>query len=166
MNTRVEDFITVTEVDHGPAFVESIFQRRYKQSAPDFPHHIVAFWRRDDGAFVPLCYAHFSDAGEILLGGGACTDDRVLRRLSAAQRDALRTVGGVYQHTLDYAVKHFAPRYAAIFGYCGDGLAERVDLAVGFSKTEYKHLLVYWTRDLAPAQRAVLLAQANAVGPF
>lgn len=166
MSQRVEDFITVTEVDHGPAFVEPIFQHRYQQSAPDFPHHIVAFWRRDDGAFLPICYAHFSNAGEILLGGGACTDSRVLRRLSVEQRNALRATGGIYQHTLAYAVKHFSPRYAAIFGYCGDALAERVDLAVGFAKTEHAHLLVYWTRELAPAQRTVLLAQAHAVGPF
>ena len=39
----IESFITVTEVDEGPAFADGLFQRAYKKPAPDFPHHIVAF---------------------------------------------------------------------------------------------------------------------------
>src|SRR5690606_21940535 len=104
--------------------------------------------------------------GDILLGGGACTDDRLLRRLPAAQRAVLRAAGGVYHHALTRSVALFAPRYPAIFGYCGDALAERVDLSVGFRPTGHEHLLVYFTRPLAEPAKARLIAQAHAIGPF
>src|SRR4051812_19957997 len=63
----IDKFITVTEVDEGPAFADALFQRAYKKPAPDFPHHIVAFYRRADGAQVPVSYVHFTDCGDMFL---------------------------------------------------------------------------------------------------
>lgn len=163
---ELDDFFDVIEIEDGRAVAGALFRRRYREDAPDFPHHIVGFWRSPDGDRMPLCYIHFSPAGEILLGGGACTDDRLLRRLPAGQRAALRAAGGVYHRTLARSVELFAGRYRAIFGYCGDALAERVDRAVGFRSTPYRHLLVYFTQPVEPAHGQRLIDQAHAVGPF
>jgi hypothetical protein len=157
--------IVVAEVEDGGRIANALFRLRYGQDAPDFPSHVIAFWREGETE-IPLCYIHFTAQGEILLGGGACVDNRALRRLPADLRDAIRAAGGLYKYSLAWSVRHFAPHFAAIFGYCGDKLAERADLAVGFNKTEYARLLVYFTRPLDTAKQQKLIEQANAVGPF
>lgn len=162
----IDEFIDVREVDDAREVAGDLFARKYRVGVPDFPHHVIAFFRGADGSEVPACYIHFTDCGDILLGGGACTDDRILRRMSEAQRDALRAVGGVYQHALTWAVRHFGQRFAAVFGYCGDPLAARVDLAAGFAWTDHPHLLVYWTRDVDAVRRRQMLAKAHSFGAF
>jgi hypothetical protein len=143
----------------------ALFQRRYRENVPDFPLHVVAFWN-DDGKEIPVCYIHFTAQGRALLGGGACVDDRAMRRMPASLRDAIREAGGLYKYSLGWSMRHFAPRCDAIFGYCGDALAERVDLALGFKKTEHRHLLVYWIRELTSEKQQDLITCAHAVGAF
>jgi hypothetical protein len=157
--------IVVEEVADGGRVANTIFRLRYRADAPDFPYHVVAYWI-DGAQRVPLCYIHFTAQGELLLGGGACVDNRVLRRLPDDLRAAIRRAGGLYKYSLAWSVRHFAPRCAAIFGYCGDALAERTDLAVGFKKTPHPRLLAYFTRPLDAAARHALIEQAHAVGPF
>ena len=157
--------ITVAEHDDGGQIANALFQLRYRQNAPDFPFHVIASWH-DDGKTLPLCYIHFTAHGDALLGGGACVDNRLLRTLPADLRAAIRAAGGLYKYSLAWSVRHFAQRFAAIFGYCGDALAERTDLAVGFTKTAHPRLLVYWTRPLTPSKQQELIDAANAVGPF
>ena len=163
---KIDDFISVSEGEDVPAVAELLFQRKYKRAIPDFPHHVVAFYHDADGVSQPVCYVHFTDCGDILLGGGACTDDRVLRKMSAAERDALHAAGGIYQHALRWSVRHFAPRFAAVFGYCGSALAERIDRAVGFQSTPHEHLLVYWTGDADARRRRQMIAKAHSFGAF
>jgi hypothetical protein len=126
----------------------------------------VAYYRTAEGASLLACYVHFTDCGDILLGGGACVDDRVLRRMSTQQRDAVREAGGIYRHALEWSVRHFSARFAAIFGYCGDALAERIDRAAGFESTPHDHLLVYWTRESDTRRRRQMIAKANSFAPF
>jgi len=163
---EIKDWVSVAEVGDGQRLAEPIFQRRYRASAPDFPFHVLAHCRTVDDDWLPACYIHFTAIDRILLGGGACVDDRVLRRMPRAARDGLREVGGLYQHTLRWSLQHFAPRCDAIFGYCGDVLAERADLAVGFGKTDFPHLLAWFPRALAEPERDALIARANAASPF
>jgi len=163
--TTLEPQIVVEEVADGGRVANALFRLRYRADAPDFPHHVIAFW--NPGAQkIQLCYIHFTAQGDVLLGGGACVYNRALRRLPAELRDAIRVMGGLYKYTLAWSVQHFAPRFPAIFGYCGDVLAERTDLAVGFNKTEHPRLLVYFTRALVESKQRELIAQAHAVGPF
>ena len=161
----LDDFIVLHECGDIPDAAEPLFQRKYQRGVPDFPHHVVATYRA--GAESPLlCYIHFTDCGDILLGGGACVDDRVLRRMTLEQRDLIRDAGGIYQHALRWSVRHFAPRFAAIFGYCGDALAERIDRAVGFESTPHEHLLAYWTREVDARRRRQMIEKANSFAPF
>ena len=158
--------IAIQELERADDDSIALFQRRFGGPPPEDPHHVVARHRAADGKVATACYVHFTPMGDMLRGGGACIDPRASRSMSAEDRLALHAAGGLYHATLAWAVRHFAPRYDAIFGYCGDPLAERVDIAVGFAKTEHPHLLVLWTRDTDAARRADLIARAHAVGPF
>ena len=162
----LDAFLRVAATEDVPAAAQALFRRKYRRDIPEFPHHVVAYATPPGAAEQPLCYVHFTDCGDLLLGGGACTDDRLLRRLDAGQREALRAAGGAYQHALAWSVRHFAPRFAAIFGYCGDALAARVDRAVGFIDAGLPHLLVYWTREVEPHRRAQMIAKAHSFAPF
>lgn len=159
--------IGIAEVADADGSAAALFRRRFGQEPPAFPHHIVASVREaGSSAAQALCYVHFTPMGSILLGGGACVDNRALRQLSPDQRAALRAYGGLYRMTLDWAVTHFSRNHEAIFGYCGDHLAERIDLAAGFIRTGHRHLLVRWLRPLPPARQQELTASVHALGAF
>ncbi len=129
-------------------------------------HFELPRWLAQDSLSQPVCYIHFRPQGDLLLGGGACVDPRAMRRMPGAVRASIRARGGLYQLSLAWSLQHFAGRYKAVFGYCGDVLAERVDRAVGFVDTGHEHLLVYWLDDCDASERARLIAQAHTVGPF
>lgn len=106
---KLEDFIATSESSDVPEGTESLLHRRFKRGVPDFPHHVVATYRGAGRALQLACYIHFTDCGDILLGGGDCTDERVLPQMSLDERELLRTAGGIYQHVLRWSVSHFAP---------------------------------------------------------
>lgn len=166
MAIDIEARFPVEEVADGAALAGDLFRRRYRLEIPDFPLHVVGFWVDDDGRRHPACYIHWSRDGDILLGGGACSDDRLLRRLPADHRQALRGAGGIYRHTLVRSLALYADRCEALFGYSGDPLAIRETCAAGFEATGHPHLLVHFPRPLPAARRQALIAQAHAIGPF
>lgn len=165
-NIDINDYVRVEIVSDGQRLAESMFQHRYRQSAPDFPHHVVVFCLTQSGHWLPTAYMHATDAGDFLLGGGACVDDRVLRSLSKEARRTIAAAGGLYLYALRWAMEYFSPRYRAIFGYCGDHLAERIDLSAGFIRTPHQHLLVYFTGPLPDSEKNRLIEAAHLVGPF
>lgn len=144
----------------------SLFARTFGHPPPPEPHHVAAWLRTGDGMDLLACYVHFYPFGDSLLGGGACVDKRVLRRLDADARTTLRDRGGIYRLTLEFAIEHFAPDYAAIFGYCGDRAAEVIDRAAGFVSTEHEHLIVRWLRDVDQDKQEELITRANTAGAF
>ncbi|MEO6076286.1 MAG: hypothetical protein ABIP56_05730 [Dokdonella sp.] len=162
----IDTVLEMAEIDDGKPLADPLFRHRYGSDAPDFPCHVFAFARNGDQRGALLCYIHFTAQGNFLLGGGACVDNRALRLISREARDAIRAAGGLYRHALAWSVQHFSGRYQAIFGYCGDALAERVDLDVGFRKTGHEHLLVHFSDGVSSADRERLIEQAHAVGPF
>ncbi|MEO8672835.1 MAG: hypothetical protein ABI411_16065 [Tahibacter sp.] len=166
MTNPISDFIVVSEVDDGPAFAEGLFQKKYKSSAPDFAHHVVAFWKRDDGSFVPASYVHFTDCGDIFLAGGACTDGDVLRAMSDTQRDSLADYGVLMLATLRYGFARWGPRCDAIFTCCGDARALQTTPKLGFTATTVPFLLVYWMRELTLRRQQELVAKAKSFMPF
>lgn len=165
-STGIECFVKVEVMVNGKQFADPIFMRRYREIAPDFPHHVIASCKNESGEWVPTAYIHFTGAGDILLGGGACVDDRVLRQLGKPARKAIKEVGGLYFHSLQWAIGYFAMDYSAIFGYCGDVLAERIDLMAGFAKTNHVHLLVYFTREMPESDKQHLIEKASKFIPF
>lgn len=164
-NSDLDPYIRVEIVEDGQRLAESMFQYRYKQSAPDFPLHILTFCRMPSGEWLPVAYMHATDAGDHLLGGGACVDDRILRKLDIETRQAISAAGGLYLHAVRWCLTNLVS-YKAIFGYCGNRLAERIDLAAGFIRTPHQHLLVYFTRALPEEEKDRLIEAARLVGPF
>ncbi|MGB8635123.1 MAG: hypothetical protein WCD66_03100 [Rhodanobacteraceae bacterium] len=162
----VERFIVVAEVEEAGALVQPLFDRRYRLQVPDFPLHVVAMHVAADGSSQVACYIHFTDCGDLLLSGGACTDNRVLRRMSAEERAALREHGGIFQYTVAWSARHFSSRFAAIFGYTGDTLTRRVIDALGWEHTEYPHLTVDWLQDVNERKKRQMVAKAHSFGAF
>lgn len=162
----IDDFIIVTEVDRGPAFAGPIFQRKYGQELPDFGHHVIAFYKREDGAFIPASYVHFTDCGNIFLAGGACTDGNVLRAMSSEQQQLIEDYGALMLATLRYGFERWGARCDAVFTCCGDARALETTPKVGFIETGVPHLLVRWSAVQSGAHRAELIAKARSFMPF
>lgn len=162
----IAEFFHVTEVDQGPAFADALFQRNYRVPAPDFPHHVVAFCRGDDGSFRPASYVHFTDCADIFLAGGAATDGDLLRSLDAPRRQALQEYGGLMLATLRYGFERWGPQCEAIFTCCGDARALQTTPKLGFIETGVEYLLVHWTREPTPRRRRELIAKAKSFMPF
>lgn len=166
MSSAIDEFVFIADLDDADPAVAALFQRKFCADIPEFPHHIVAWVRGADGRQTPGCYSHVTDCGDLLLGGGACSDDRVLRRMSAAQRDALREVGGLYRLTIEWVAQRFRTRHPALFVYVGDALSERVLRAAGFEATRVERLMVRWLQDPSERRRHQLVAKAKSFIPF
>lgn len=162
----IDEFIVVTEVERGPFFAAELFRRKYRAELPDFPHHVVALYRRPDGSLLTASYCHFTDCGDIVLAGGACTDGAVLRAMSADQQAALNDYGGLMLATLRYGFARWGGGRDAIFTCCGDPRALETTPKVGFVETGVDYLLVNWQRELSPARQKQLIAKAKTFMPF
>lgn len=168
VDERIAPFVQVSEVDDGPFFAGELFRRKYGDPIPSFGHHVVAFYRRDDGALRVASYCHLWTQGAIGLIGGACTDGSVLRAMQPRELALVNEAGGLLRQTLRFLF--FTPRFAdsvdAFFGHCGDMRAREVVFPAGFSETGIEHLIVRYPRDLPQERREQLVHQAHAIGPF
>jgi hypothetical protein len=164
--SAIDEFIVVTEVDRGPFFAGALFQRKYRAELPDFPHHVVALYRRADGSLLTASYVHFTDCGDILLAGGACTDGAVVRAMSAAEQTTMNEYGGLMLATLRYGFERWGGGCEAIFTCCGDPRALETTPKVGFIETGVQYLLVRWMRELSPTRQQQLIAKAKTFMPF
>ncbi len=161
------DLLTVERRDGDvEPLIGDLFRRVFNNPPPDYPVHFVAFLTRPGGDPVPVGYCHFTALEDCYLGGGMCFDERVFRRLSAAERADVRRLGGVARFTLGTALERLRDK-AAVFGYVGDKRAERIDLSLGFEPTGHPKLLVHWQRpSLPPDVKRRLIEIAHAAGPF
>ncbi len=159
-------WMSVGEVDDGRFFADDLFRRKYGSDAPDYGRHILAFYRAADGALHPVSYLHFWQQARIGLIGGGCTDGSVMRRMPAAQAEAINAAGGLLRQTLLYAFSRFCDDIDAFFGHAGDARAREVDLAAGFETTGHEYLLIRPVGSLTDEQREAMTQQALALGTF
>jgi hypothetical protein len=162
----LDDFIIITEVDHGPAFAGHIFRRKFGEELTAMPHHVVAFFRAAEDTFVPVTYLHLWLRDGVGLVGGVCTDGRVFARMSPEQRDRVQAAGGVYRQVVLDTFRRFGERCEAYFGLVGDPRSWTVNLEAGFVPTQHPKLIVHWHRPLPPPRQAELIARVHAFGPF
>ena len=162
----IDEFISVAEVDDGHALAGALFESAYRAKMPDFPHHILAFYHRGDGAKVPVSYVHFTDCGDIFLAGGAATDGALLRTMTPEQQAALREYGGLMLATLRHGFALFGPRCEAVFTCCGDARALETTPKVGFVESGIQYLLVNWLQTTDPKRRREMTAKAKNFMPF
>lgn len=159
--------ILVTEVDSAMELVGALFASRFRGSAPpDRGRHFVTLSETEHGNWVLLSYVHFQPFGDTCLGGGACTDTSVLRKLPGATLKALKSNGGPYALTLRYALGKMAKEFFAFFGHTSDARATKIDLEVGFRRTPVEHLLIYTPAPIDETLERALIAKIAAVGPF
>lgn len=159
-------FLILEEVRNAERYAGALFQRKFNAPIPDYPHHFIALYRHASGALHVASYGHVIGFGDIGLGGGSCTDERVLRLMSQEHRDAIRAAGGLHCTLIKFIFASLAPKLAAIFAYCGDARAELVDLRAGFEKTDTPYLLRKPLQPLHPLHLHALTAKAAAMGPF
>lgn len=165
-NPDVDSFYSIVEVEDGPAVAGDLFWRRYRERIPDFPVHVVGMWTDADGRPQPVCYVHLTRHGDAFLVGGACVDNRRMRRMPQAQRTVFAQSGGVYYHTLTRIFRDYGDRCAAFFGHCGDPLAKRIHVQAGAQSAREPYLMVYYPRPMEPAAAQALIDEVNALGPF
>lgn len=166
IDPRLAPFLFIAEVTRAERFIGPLFARKLGGSPPDFGHHLVAFYARGDGAFLPASYLHLWTQGTIGLVGGGCTDGHVLRAMRPEEQRLVGEAGGLLLQTLRYCFARFEPELEAFFGHCGDDRAREVDLAAGFRETRVPHLLERCNRELSAERREALLRQAQDIGAF
>lgn len=159
--------LLLTEVDSVQGLATSLFGASFRGGAPpDRGRHFVTLVECSPGVWSLLTYVHFQPFGDTCLGGGACTDSALLRRVPAVIRAKFRADGGPYAQLLRYALAKMAKEFFAFFGHTSDGRATKIDLEVGFRHTPVEHLLIYTPTPLDDTLERALIAKIAAVGPF
>ena len=160
-----QDILCVQEVADAEFFAGELFRRKFHAPPPDFPIHFVSFYRAAPSELRVIGYVHYSEFEDSYLCGGLVIDDRLYRRMPGAQREAIRSGGGIAEHLLKVTFARLG-HAAAIWGYVGDTRAERVDLRAGFRRTEHPYIMVCWMRDLSEAEKRARMSRVVALGPF
>ena len=166
MDPRLEPFIVIAEVEGGHRIAGELFKRKFGDTLPESGHHLIAFYRRPDGAFAPASYLHLWIRDGMGLVGGGCTDGRVVRSMRAEERAALDAAGGLLGQMLGFCFAKFESQCDAFMGHCGDARAKEVDLRAGFRETPERYLLIRPNRALGAPREAELVAKAKAFGLF
>ena len=160
------DFVSFSAVDDAELLVGELFQRKFCLPLPRFPHHFVGFVRDGERSLYPVSYYHATDCGDLILAGGACSDNRVLRRLNSQQRERLRAYGGIYRCSLIFGLDYFRKGFPVIFVFCGDALSERVLRSAGFEPAGPDQLFAHWLQSADRKRRSQMIAKAETFMPF
>lgn len=167
IDSRLQDFILITEVAEGHRLANPIFQRKFAQTCPDFGHHILALYQHGELGWLPATYVKYWRYEDVMLSGGACTDGRVLRLMSADQQQRVRDSGGLLVSAMRYAERSLSASLPATFGYCGDARAWEVFDQVGYQRLDHPHLIVHWhQKPMDEATVVEMVERMKAIGPF
>lgn len=158
--------VFMSVVSNGPFFVGELFRQKFGSPAPDYGHHLVAFYKKSPLHFVPFCYFNFLPHDEIMLCGGAMTNGAAFAEMPGELSAEIRESGGIYYHVIRFGFDYFAGDCEAFFGYAGDPRAMEVDLAAGFEPTQHQYLIVHWHKPLDEERKAFLVEKAHRLGPF
>ena len=157
--------IHLLEVDDAEPLAGEIFKRSFNQSIPNFPKHFVLLATNEHSQSITLGYVHFTQFQNFYLCGGMCVNTRALRHLPKHIRKQLSELGGVAYHMLSNSINSLND-CDVIFGHVGHKGAYKIDLAVGFIETDYKHLLAYWKTELSEEEKNKVIRTARAFEPF
>jgi hypothetical protein len=163
---QLHPFIVVSEVAEGAPFAEPIFQRKYAAAAPLHGHHLLAWYRKGEESWVPASYLNYLPFRGAMLIGGACTDGRVVRGMSDAERHAIDSSGGLMMQLVRYGEAKFAAESVGTFGHCGDARSWSVLEQCGYIRLNDPHLIVRWNREPEGVVREDLLTAVKSIGPF
>lgn len=149
-----------------PAAVEELFARVFGCAAPTSGVHFYPCWEHCSGQRTLLGYGHMTDHSNLWLAGGLITDRYMLRTLEAPIRAELRSLGGVAAWLNAHVVNVLAEAKPATFHYTGNARSRALAIAHGARELDHPYLLIRENRPLATGERAALINDALAVGPF
>jgi hypothetical protein len=141
--------IVISRVDDAVFFVDDLFRQTFGDPTPTIPTHYVAFHRVAPDRFAAVGYYHVSFSGEYALVGGLCVDARMRKR----------RIGEM----LENRAFQDAGTTKAYFAHVGDPTRAR---RLGYVDTGHPHLVVCWLVMLPEEDRARLIAEVAAIGPF
>ncbi len=173
LNTRVltyscavSDLLEVNEVRTPSPQAAALFKKSFNAEIPLFPHHIEVRYLGSNQNEPPIVgYVHFTATKDAYLCGGMCIDATAYKRMDATHRARIGQAGGITEIMLR-ACFHDLTDKPAIFGYCGDVRAMKVDLRAGFVPTQHPYLIVHWKHEVSDSSKAELVAAAYAIGAF
>jgi hypothetical protein len=163
--TAIDEIIRVERVKNAEFYVGDLFRRRFGGDPPDYPIHFVAFYRFAPSRLQAIGYVHYMVFEDSYLCGGLVIDERLYRRMESRHRRVVKASGGIAEILLRAAMVELADA-AAIWGYVGDLLSEKVNVRVGLRRTAHRYLMVHWSKPLAQEDEDQRLARVAALGPF
>jgi hypothetical protein len=163
--TALDEIVRVERVKNAEFYVGDLFRRKFGGDPPDYPIHFVAFYRFAPSRLQTIGYVHYMVFEDSYLCGGLVIDDRLYRRMESRHRRVVRAAGGIAEILLRAAMVDLADA-AAIWGYVGDLLSEKVNVRVGLRRTAHRYLMVHWSKPLAQEDKDQRLARVAALGPF
>jgi hypothetical protein len=159
---RVSVPLRVAAMERPDKQVEALFRASFGTGPPDFPMHYVARWHRDGSVRAYLHYTVHEPG--VYLCGGLCVDARLYRQLPVAERATLREAGSLSRWLLRESIAAL-PGKRAVFAYTGNAASLRDGLALGFTPTPHRHLIVQW-HGATRGERAAIESRVAALGPF
>jgi hypothetical protein len=156
----------IAESSAGQAVIDDLFTRKFGSAAPVHGHHIIAWYRNDWLAFVPVAYLNLLPFSGAMLVGGGCTDGRAFEHMPPEHRNEIREAGGVLYYMLRFGFHRFAGECEAYFGHVGDPRAEEVDLRAGFRHTQHENLVAYFHKPITDDRKAELTHKVVQLGAF
>lgn len=158
-------FITPVVVDNGQYFINDMFQKKFAGNAPNYKHHLVAFYKKN-GTYTPVSYLHFLPYKNTLLVGGGMTDGRIIKTMSQGEKDSITKNNGVLYFMLKYGFEHFSSQCDAYFGHVDDPRALEVDLAAGFETTEHEYLVAHFHKPISSWKKKKMIKMIHKLGNF
>jgi hypothetical protein len=163
------DHLATWEVNDARALAGGLFRRCFGHPIPDYPRHFVLVYSppsgEEDTTPRVVAYVHQLAHEELYLCGGMCVDESAYRRMPKWLFRQVREEGGLATIVTRDSMGMLGESPAS-FGHVGEPRARAADLRTGFVDTGREHLMVYWRRELAPAERERCIERIAALGPF
>jgi hypothetical protein len=161
-DSAIADVLTIAEVADAAPYAGALFQRAFHAAIPDYPRHYIATYARHSEV---VGYVHFTPYEDVYLCGGMVINAPAYRTMPADDRARLGAAGGIAEIMLRACFADLTDR-PAIFGYCGDTKAMRVDLRAGFERTLHPLLIVHWKQAVDAPRKQALIDMVHRLGAF
>ena len=156
------------EVNDATVVAGDLFQRSFGHPIPDYGRHFVLVYSPPPGDDLPrvVAYIHHTPFNGAHLTGGLCVEKRLDCRMPADLFEQVRREDGSLASKITRESVELLGDTRAAIAHVGDTRAHQAIERIGYRDTGEEHLMVYWRRELAEAERRALLAEVKALGAF
>jgi hypothetical protein len=128
-------------------------------------YQYVALYTWPDGAEECVGFCNWIKYENVYLEGGLAVQKGFYRQLDKVALERISKCGGLAQIIMEVAAVELTD-CVAWFGYCGDARALKVDMRVGYVKTDHPYLIVRWVKSILEHEQAQLIDEIKSLGPF